>query len=83
MDTLLIEQCRDEHMILHERLRSEYIGEDVTVRYSKYGELRPGRIVDLIFTYDVSFGIDIYRLDGTGFCEERIWTGLHGLKVTQ
>lgn len=81
IDTLLIEQCNLEHMILHDRLRAEYIGADVVVRRCKYGEMRTGRIVDLILTYDVSFGIDIYRSDGSGFCEERQWVGPRGLAI--
>lgn len=69
----MIEVAKAEHMKIHNRLHAAYVGKDVTLKNSKYGKNRRGRIADLIFTYDVSFGVDIYRTDGNGFCEERQW----------
>jgi hypothetical protein len=69
----VMEWAKAEHLKIHNRLHAAYVGKDVTLKNSKYGKNRRGRIADLIFTYDVSFGVDIYRTDGNGFCEERQW----------
>lgn len=69
----LIKYCVGEHDKLHHMLHDDLVGKDVVLKYCLYGKNRKGRIADLIFTYDVSFGVDIYRLDGTGFCETRQW----------
>lgn len=69
----LIKYCTGQHDRMTRMLRDDYLNKDVVLKTCLYGKNRKGRIVDLIFTGSVTFGVDIYRLDGTGFCIERQW----------
>lgn len=79
IDRDLLERCKTEHLRLHDLLREAHIGRDVILKNCLYGKNRRGQIADMILTYDASFGVDIYRLDGTGFCEERQWTNARNI----
>ena len=80
-----IEEYRKQHMHLHEMIRITLLGRDVEILFPK--EIngipnRRGKIADTIFTYDVSVGVDIYRVDGVeGFLRDRLWFNLRNLRI--
>lgn len=80
-----MEAYKKQHMQLHETIRETLIGRDVEILFPK--EIngipnRRGKIADTIFTYDVSIGVDIYRVDGVeGFLSDRLWFNLRSLRI--
>lgn len=79
----LVGEARGLHLDLHNRVRAALVGREVVVKTKVNGIAnRRGVIMDTILTYDVSFGVDLYRLDGRSGCLDRLWFGLRALEFT-
>lgn len=64
-----------DHKKLHDSAEKFLLGKEVIYKYAVNGiKNRKGIVRDMIFTYDFSLGIDLYRLDNREGFLDRIWT---------
>lgn len=70
----MLEEFERVHAGWASNLRKFYTDKEVILKRSQYGKMRRGRIVEVLVGDRVSFGIDVYRTDGGGFCAKRQWT---------
>lgn len=81
MIELIVNEAKEQHMRLHEQVRGAMMGRRVKVN-SRINGIKPryGIVADTIFTYDVSIGVDIERLNGQEGYLDRLWFGMRSVE---
>ncbi len=81
MIDIVVNEAKEKHMALHEQVRGAMMGRRVLVN-SKINGIKPryGVVADTIFTYDVSIGVDVERLDGVPGYLDRMWFNMRSVE---